>query len=248
MKVFAIGDPHLAGSRCKTMDVFGESWQDHAARMAADWDARVREEDLVLLPGDISWAMRIEGAAGDLAWLSARPGSKALIRGNHDYWWQSLRKVREALGPDCHAIQNSVHVSEDGRLAVAGSRMWVVPGLALGDIFEQPAEGEGRPAAPRDAEKDDKLFAREMRRLEMSLESIPASAERRIAMTHFAPTNADCEGTLVTDLLERYDVQVCVFGHLHNVRKGVEFSGERNGVRYALVSSDYLDFRLAEIV
>ena len=247
MKVFAIGDLHLPGGRLKPMDVFGENWRDHAERIAADWDARAGDDDLVLIPGDFSWAMRLPEAEQDIAWLRARPGVKVLIRGNHDYWWSSLNKVREALGPTVHPIQNSAFVTDDGRVAVAGSRLWIVPGLALGSIFTPRPKLEGEPGERRDRDEDERIYRREMHRLDLSLQQLPDSAKLRIAMLHFPPTNPDLDATPVTELLERRGVDLCIFGHLHNMRPDARFAGERDGIRYELVSGDYTGFRLAEV-
>ncbi len=256
MRLFAIGDLHMPGPLGKTMDVFGDQWIDHLDRIAADWDRRVGDEDVVLVPGDVSWALRLRDVETDLAWLGARPGTTILIRGNHDYWWQSIGKVRNALPPRCHAIQNDAWCSEDGRLAVAGSRLWDVPDLLLGDIFEpgtSRAEDAGDAgdsagsASGDDGANDVRIFRRELSRLEASLSAIPARAERRVVMTHFPPTSPSFEATPVTELLDAHRVDVCVFGHLHGVRAGVTFDGRLHGVRYVLASADHLDFRLLEI-
>ena len=232
------------------MDVFGEKWEDHAERVAQDWDARVGPGDWVLLPGDLSWAMRLPEAEVDLRWLGKRPGLKLLIRGNHDYWWQSYRKVRQALPENTVAIQNNCHLSPDGRVAVGGTRLWVVPGLAFRDALDIE-----RDAAPSDAPErqgaevdNEKLFSREIGRLRLSLESMPDGTHIRIAMLHFPPVGPDFKPTPVTRLLEEHGVDYCVFGHLHNLREGVSLDAEMNGVRYRLVSGDYLNFQLAEIL
>jgi predicted phosphohydrolase len=158
--------------------------------------------------------------------------------------------VRETLDDSCFALQNDVYVSEDGKTAVAGSRMWNLEGLSFGDILLKPTkEACEVMTAPkeRDREHDARIFQRELGRLETSLSKIPETAQRRIAMVHFAPTEYDPKPTPVTELLEKYHVEICVFGHLHNVREGVRFDREFNGVRYVLTSCDYLDFQLAEI-
>jgi len=250
VRIFAIGDLHMPGGTGKLMDKFGEHWVGHAGRIARAWDAGVGPEDLVLVPGDISWAMRLRDAESDLAWLSERPGRKLLIRGNHDYWWQSIGKVRAALPPSCHAIQNDAWVDPLGRVAVAGSRLWDVPGLDLGPIFNpgQPATTEATSREAYDPHGAEKIFARELERLKISLGAMPPSAPVRIAMLHYPPTNPALEGTEVTDLLERHGVHACVFGHLHNVRSEVTFDGTRNGIRYVLTSADFLSFCPLEVL
>jgi predicted phosphohydrolase len=251
VKVFAIADLHLPGGLNKTMDVFGPDWQGHAARIALDWDARVGPDDLVLVAGDTSWAMRLREAQADLAWVADRPGRKVIIRGNHDYWWQSLRQVTKAAGPSCHPLQNDVYVSPDGRTAVAGSRLWNAPGLGFGDILDPTQADEGPAAtqtqADRAVEDDERIFRRELGRLQLSLRKLPDSTALRVAMLHFPPTAPDLRPTPVTDLLERHGIHWCVFGHLHHVRRDARFAGEARGVRYLLVSCDHLGFRLAEL-
>lgn len=224
------------------MDVFGTHWREHPQRIAADWDCRVSDDDLVLLPGDISWAMKLSEAERDLSWIGERPGTKLMIRGNHDYWWSSIGKVRSVLPARCHAIQNDAWVSTDGRVSVAGARMWDLPGLSLGNIFASLPE-TGAPAGTQTDEQA-KIFQRELGRLELSLQQISDKAEHRIAMVHYPPTDPALSDTLVTDLLERYGVNLCLFGHLHNVRNGIDFSGMKNGIQYELTSADYLEFKL----
>jgi len=248
VKLFAIGDLHMPGDAGKTMDIFGEEWHEHLPRVADDWDSRVADGDVVLIPGDITWAMRLEGAMRDLEWIGERPGIKVMIRGNHDYWWQSIKKVRAALPSGCHAIQNDCWLSPDGSLAVAGTRLWDVPDLRLGDIF-RATERVPDEVRPRefDPARDRKIFDREMGRLETSLRALPESAGRRVVMVHYPPTSARLEDTPVTQLLERHRVELCVFGHLHALKPGVTFDGTRNGVRYLLTSVDAVGFSLVEI-
>lgn len=252
MRVFAIADLHLPGGQGKTMDVFGAHWRGHPQRIAADWDDHVDADDIVLLAGDLSWAMHLAQAADDLAWLAARPGTKILVRGNHDYWWQSIGKVRRTLPAGCVALQNDAWVSDNGLLAVAGTRLWDVPGLCQGNIFDAPPCSESTMRARhKDAQadaQDEKIFNRELGRLEMSLDKLPASAVHRVAMLHYPPTNCSFHGTAVTSLLERYRITHCVFGHLHGVKHNVSFTGQRGAVSYALVSADYARFRLVKIL
>jgi hypothetical protein len=249
VQVFAIGDLHFPGAGGKTMDVFGPHWIDHPQRIAADWDARVADHDLVLVPGDISWGLRLDEARDDLAWLGHRPGTKVIIRGNHDYWWQTIGKVRAALPDRCHAIQNDAWTSPDGTVVVGGTRLWDVPGLRLGPIFADAPEGaagvvgSGHQGASPD---DEKIFEREMGRLRRSLDQMP-EAPLRIVMVHYPPTNPELAPTEVTKELEARGIDLCVFGHLHNLRPGVTIDGTRGGTRYVLTSADVVGFRLVEL-
>ena len=225
MAVYAIGDLHLP-AKLKPMDVFGEHWKDHFQRVSEDWRARVAPGDVVLLPGDISWAMRLEDALEDLASIAALPGEKLLLRGNHDYWWSSIGRVRRALGEGMVAIQND-SVILGGRL-YAGSRGWTLPG-------------------PETTEDDLRIYNRERMRLEMSLQH----ARRRdphapiTALMHYPPLTAEAPG--FSDLLEAYGVTDCVYGHLHGAAIYGAVRGQHGSVRYHQVSCDGLGFRLYQL-
>ena len=222
MAVYAIADLHLPAQQ-KPMDVFGEHWRDHFQRIRADWLERVRPEDLVLLPGDISWAMRLEDAMEDLNSIGSLPGTKLLLRGNHDYWWSSIGRVRRALVEGMFALQNdSVCI---GDRLYAGSRGWMLPGPEL-------------------SEEDLRIYNRERLRLEMSLQH----ARRRddqlpiTVMMHYPPLTDDAPG--FSDILEKYGVTDCVYGHLHGAAIYGAVRGQRGSVRYHQVSCDGLGFKL----
>jgi len=229
-RLFAIADLHLSQAGHKPMHVFGELWRDHAARIAAAWDARVDEADTVLLPGDLSWARDLDEAAPDLAWIAARPGRKLLLRGNHDGWWSSVAKVRAALPDGCTALQNDAHRVDDW--VVVGARGWTSP--------DDPA------ALPGDA----RVFGRELRRLELSLGEADARFGRslpRLAMLHYPPWLEGREPTRVVPLLVRGGVRVCVYGHLHGEDHRLAVHGERGGIRFHFVAADAVGFAPAPI-
>ncbi|MEW6440648.1 MAG: metallophosphoesterase [bacterium] len=257
MKVFAIGDLHLSHTGAKPMDVFGAHWRGHPQRIAENWAGSVSGEDLVLVPGDLSWAMRLQEADEDLSWLDRLPGRKVIVKGNHDYWWPSISRLRQRLqGTSIVALQyDSVTM---GEVAVGGTRLWNVPDMAEGlppDPLEQVPAPEGTTEACRDGSssgepvpgskaQDEKIFRREMQRLEMSLSSMDPQARVRIAMTHYPPTNQWGVETVVTRLLAKHGADVCVFGHLHNLQLpgGKTWDFRRNGVRYVLTSCDAVRF------
>ena len=224
VRIFAIGDLHLPGGQDKPMDVFGTEWRDHAVRIEASWRKAVGDGDVVLVPGDISWAMKLDEAACDLAFLGRLPGTIVLIRGNHDYWWQGIGKVRAALPCGVHAVQND-HFRLPGGWAVCGSRGWV------------------HPHAPEFTQHDRKIYERELERLELSLESaVRAGLRPGVAMLHFPPAPADGRPTGFTALLERYRVPLCVYGHLHGDARAGALRGEVRGVLYRLVACDAVGF------
>ena len=226
MAVWAISDLHLP-ARQKPMDVFGPQWTNHFERIRADWIERVQAQDVVLLPGDLSWAMHLEEAQEDLDRIGELPGTKILLRGNHDYWWSSIGRVRRMLRENCFALQND-SLFLDGVL-FAGSRGWQIPA-------EATVDGD-----------DMRIYLRERQRLEMSLKSARARSETAplIAMMHYPPRTESAEG--FSDLLKQYGAQDVVYGHLHGAGLAGAIRGEVDGLRYHQVSCDGLDFKLARI-
>ncbi len=231
MRLYAIGDLHLPGGDEKPMDVFGPHWQDHFSRICEDWRSRVAPEDTVLLPGDLSWAMQLQDALPDLQAIAALPGRKVLIKGNHDLWWGGIGQLRRALPEGVIALQ---HDAVDlGEWVVCGSRGWTYP------TRETPLSPE-----------DERIFAREMLRLEMSLQAAAKMADGRpiVVMMHYPPLYRQERDTPFTQLIARYPVHTVVYGHLHGAAVHAGFNGEYAGVRYGLVSCDSREFSLAELM
>jgi predicted phosphohydrolase len=250
MHIWAIADLHLSfGVPNKGMDIFGPSWQRHAERVAENWKQVVDDDDLVLLPGDISWATYLGDALADLEWIANLPGKKVMIRGNHDYWWSSPAKIRNSLPPSISIIQNDAILWND--IAIGGTRLWDCKEVNFPNeiIFtKNPAIS----AAPRDSDKvkseTEKIYLRELNRLELSLKALDSSAKERIIMTHYPPVNSRMDPTKASDLLEKYKVDACIFGHLHSVREDLPLFGEKNGIRYSLTSCDYLHCKLLHVL
>ena len=230
MRLFAIGDLHLPGGDEKPMDVFGDHWEGHFERICQDWRARVTAEDVVLIPGDISWAMQLSAAIPDLQAIGELPGRKVLIKGNHDYWWGGIGQVRRALPQGMQAIQNDA--LDVGCAVVCGSRGWAYP------TEETPLSAE-----------DERIFSRELIRLEMSLTEAARRAEGRpvVVMLHYPPLYNLDRDTPFTSLLEKYPVHTVVYGHLHGAGIRAGFTGEHHGIQYLLASCDSLRFSLAEV-
>lgn len=224
MSVFAIGDLHLPGHEQKPMDVFGSHWDRHFETISENWRRKITHEDVVLIPGDISWAMQLSQAADDLDAIGELPGTKLLLRGNHDYWWSSLSKLRAALPPKMHVIQNDA-MCIDGHV-FCGTRGWNFP------TAQQALD-----------EQDEKVYRRELMRLRMSLEHARKLDGTDVTvMLHFPPLFADGVGTAFTEILEEYGVNHVVYGHLHGLGIKIGFEGEREGITYHLVSCDALGF------
>ena len=226
MKIFAISDLHLSGYTPKPMSVFGEHWEGHWDKIRDSWQDKVTEDDVVLIPGDISWAMTLDEALIDLKEIGELPGKKVMIRGNHDYWWSSISRVREAVDSSIFPIQNDS--IKYGSIWFCGTRGWPSPG------------------SREYSDHDEKVFNRELIRLELSLESVEDDAPI-VVLLHYPPFNDRGENTQFIEILRNYRVEHVVFGHLHaDSLKNVK-EGQLEGIDYHLVSCDYLDFELKEI-
>jgi uncharacterized protein len=225
MRVFAIADPHLSKAQAKPMDIFGGNWQGHPEVFFERWRETVREEDLVLIPGDISWAMQLEDALLDLGDIATLPGKKVLLRGNHDYWWSAIGKVRKILPEHMYALQNDA-LFIDG-VVIAGTRGWTCPGN-----YEF-------------TEEDQKIYVREVERLNLSLQAAKKlKGDKFVVMLHFPPTNFRLEPSGFTELLLKAKPDAVVFGHLHGEKVAVPKLGE-TAVHF--VAADALGFKPKQI-
>lgn len=230
MRLFAIGDLHMSGGDEKPMDVFGPQWDRHFFHICENWQKKVGEEDAVLIPGDISWAMQLQDAKPDLEEIAGLPGKKILCKGNHDYWWNSISQVRAALPDGMKALQHSA--IDLGDTVVCGTRGWMIP------TREMPL-----------SEQDEKICRREAERLRIALEEASQLADGKplIVMTHYPPLLTGEKDTIFTELLEAYRVHTVVYGHLHGSGIQAGFTGEYHQIRYHLVSCDSIGFSPKEI-
>ena len=230
MSLFAISDLHLSLSGDKPMDVFGDRWKQHHHKLKEHWEKVVDEEDTVIVGGDISWALRLEETTDDFQFIHALPGRKVFFKGNHDYWWQSFAKVKKALPPSICAVQNNYCVYEN-RIAICGTRGWSTPG------------------STNFSEHDDTVYRRELIRLELSLSMAKNDGfDQAVAVLHYPPFDANLDNSDFVSILHRYNVKVCLYGHLHGEDHCRAFSGERDGITYHFTSSDYLNFRPLQIL
>jgi predicted phosphohydrolase len=246
MAIWVIADLHLSfGVPNKQMDIFGSQWINYTKKIESHWKDCISSEDLVLIPGDFSWALHIEEVVPDFEWLHSLPGTKFLIRGNHDYWWSSLSKIKRILPSSCHLIQNNSLTWQE--TSIAGTRLWDIPGLNFSTIINF---NQNKPLTEKDESQESlKIYQRELGRLEMSLKAMNPTSKKRIVMTHYPPIGFDLQETEVSKLLEKYRVDICVFGHLHNVKTDVPLFGEHRGVKYFLTACDYLeDFKPLKIL
>jgi predicted phosphohydrolase len=238
MNIWAIADLHLCfGVPEKTMEIFGPQWHDYAGKIERAWRSQIKAEDLILIAGDISWAKTLDEALIDLKWIDALPGLKVMIRGNHDYWWGSLSKVRQSLPPSIHVIQNDAFNYQN--ISIGGARLWDTSEYHFG--FREPLNEE-------ELKQQEKIFHREVERLELSLKCLKKEASLRIAMTHYPPIGGDLKPSKVSTLLEKYGVSHCVFGHLHNMAPNIPLFGQMGPISYHLTSCDYLNFMPLKIV
>ncbi len=224
MKIFALADLHLSFSVDKPMDVFGRRWEDHAEKIEKNWKSVVEEEDLVIISGDVSWGLKLDEAMPDLQWIHHLPGRKIITRGNHDLWWTSVSRMNR-LFESIVFVQNSC--VQAGGTAVCGTRGWTLPG-----------------SSQEWTEHDEKIFRREQIRLEMALKAAHESGcSRRILSIHYPPLNRLEMDTEFTGLIERYEVNTVVYGHLHGEEAGKNaFTGMHNGVEYRLTAADQVGF------
>lgn len=243
MRIWAIGDLHLGFGVGKSMDIFGPHWESHAQKIASNWRSLIHPDDLILLPGDFSWAMKLEDVKPDFLWLHELPGTKVMIKGNHDYWWGSLNKLAPILPPSVHLIQNNAFHWKG--VTIGGARLWDTEEYSFGQLIEyreNPAQAKKEEHLIQQ-EFNQKIFDRELERLKLSLKGLDPEAKTRIAMTHYPPISADLKPSRAAQILEQSNIDICVFGHLHNLNTHEPLFGSARGVRYMLTSCDYIRFQ-----
>lgn len=220
MSLFAIADTHLSLGTNKPMDSF-PGWNDYVARLGNNWNSIVKEEDTVVIAGDISWAINFDELYEDFSFLNDLNGKKIIVKGNHDYWWNTLSKMNKFIAENnfdsINILQNNSYDVEG--ISVCGSRGW---------MFESSEE------------HDEKILSREVGRIKMSLDS--AVNENRILFLHYPPitTNSSCDEIL--DTLKEYGIKKCFYGHLHGMATKYAFEGEYDGIDFKLISADRLSF------
>ena len=223
MAVYAIADLHLSHGVDKPMEKFGSRWTDHPDKIRRRWCALVEPGDTVVLPGDFSWAMNLEEAEEDFRFLASLPGKKLLGKGNHDYWWTSVSKMKASLAEwgisDVDFLHNSA--AEADGMILCGTRGW----------FYEEEKGD---------DHDAKILRRELMRLETSLKA--AGDREKLVFLHYPPKLLNYECTEILDLLCDYGVKRCWYGHLHSGGRALAYEGEYRGIRLKLISADHLQF------
>lgn len=230
MALYAIADLHLPLGIDKPMDIFGKAWENYVERLGDNWQSNIKDTDIVVLPGDFSWATYLEQSTKDFEFLHKLNGRKILSKGNHDYWWTTMNKMREFTAKngfdDIDFLQNNSFVYEG--IGICGTRGWIHPAW---DNFG----GEDR-----------KIFDREVLRLELSLKHAGDLSEIYV-FTHYPPMSTALESNAFTDMMKQYPVTKCIYGHLHSASHRNAVNGVVDGIEYKLVSGDYVGFNPVKI-
>lgn len=241
MAIYGISDLHLslneyfsadnlcAFSEYKPMSIFGKHWENHVERIYKNWNQIVKQEDTVLVPGDISWAMNLKDTVYDFDYLAKLNGRLVICRGNHDYWWDTKAKVLKALPNNVIPLQHESMIIED--VVVSAVRGWLCPG---GKEFNSD---------------DEKIYRRELIRLEMALKhgkkliTESCGEYEHWVMFHYRPVNDNFEQSGFIELMREYGIKCCCYGHLHGKPCYNVLKGEHFGIDFKLLSCDYLDFK-----
>lgn len=231
MALYGIGDLHLAKDIDKPMDVFSPYWENYMEKIETNWRSLVSDSDTVLIPGDVSWATYLSEIDKDFSLIESLPGKKIISRGNHDYWWTTVKKMETFTSEhgfnSITFLQNKAIEAEDA--IISATRGWLLPGDSH---FKQ---------------EDIKIYDREILRLELCLKDIrrldPDHTRKRIMMLHYPPLTKASQETDFSVRIEENDIDLCVYGHLHGNGHRTAYEGEKNGTTYRCISSDFIGFK-----
>ena len=223
MALYAIGDLHLCLGAPKPMDIFGGAWTGYMEKLKKGCSI-IGPDDTTVLLGDLSWALDLASSKPDFAWINEIPGRKIILKGNHDYWWSTAAKFykfcEENGFSNMHILNNNCF--EYGDWAICGTRGW---------FFEEERSGA----------HDEKVFKRELIRLESSLKA--AGEKSKMVFLHYPPRYKGYECREILDLLQKYEVRRCYYGHLHGGSHGLAMEGLWDGIEFRLVAADYIGFQ-----
>jgi Predicted phosphohydrolase len=222
MALYTIGDLHLSLAKEKPMDVFGDHWQNHSEKLRESF-SHLKENDLTVLCGDLSWGMSLEETAPDFAFVDALPGRKLILKGNHDYWWTTAAKTKRFFAEKGIESIDILHNNAFafGEYAICGTRGW---------FYEEEKGGE----------HDAKIMRREVMRLEASLKA--AGDRKKLVFLHYPPIYGNYRCADILSLLREYQVPLCCYGHIHGKGCAYAFRGWHEGTEYKLVSADFINF------
>lgn len=234
MSIYAIGDLHLSFGVDKPMDIFGNKWQNYEEKIKENWICKISENDTVILPGDFSWATYMEDSIKDFEFINRLPGHKILIKGNHDYWWSTLKKLNEFIVNNNFSninfiMNNSIECEE---AMIVGTRGWTF----------------------NDTDNSDKMSKREVARLELSIkDALNRNTEKEIiCVMHYPPITKNMvqnnEQSPYIAMMKKYGIKKCIYGHLHGMSHKEAVEENIDGVDLKLVSSDYLQFNPCKLI
>lgn len=233
MSIFAIADLHLALGKDKPMDIFGGRWSNYMEKLKNNWQSIIEENDSVIIPGDISWATYLDNAFPDFEFIEALPGRKIISKGNHDYWWTTASKLNKYLEANNFRTISFMHNNAftiEGK-AICGTRGWKCPGE---DDFRKD---------------DEKIFKREVERLELSIKAAQVSEQgEKLVFMHYPPVTVKSQSTEFIDIMRKYEITKCYYGHLHGEGIKGAIEGEYQGIELRLISADYLNFMPINII
>ena len=223
MALFGISDIHLSLSSEKPMDIF-EGWSDYVDRLRINWEKRVSENDIVVLPGDISWAMSLSDTKSDFSFIERLPGKKIISKGNHDYWWVTVRKIERWFEENnflsISVMHNKSYMYND--IAISGTRGWVLE---------------------EDDSESMKIYMREVGRLRLSLEDAKKRNPREIiAFMHYPPVCRNYKQVEIIDVFKEFGINRCFYGHIHGKNAEYSINGNVDGIYYKLISADHIGF------
>ena len=230
MIIYTISDLHLPLGIDKPMDIFGHRWENYVEKIEYNWKNTVKDDDIVVLGGDFSWATYLEESEKDFAFLHALPGKKILLKGNHDYWWTTHAKLKKFVEEKDFSSVAFLHNNSFiiGNIGICGTRGWSLDSITSAE--------------------DKKIYDRELLRLKLSISDAKAKgAERIFVFTHFPPVTEQLQSTAFHKILAEEKVEKCIYGHLHGISHKNAFEGIIDVVEYTLASGDYTGFELIKL-
>lgn len=232
MKLYALSDLHLAHAVDKPMTIFGDKWKNHTSLIRESWQKLVSDDDVVILGGDISWGKSLDEALPDLRFINNLKGQKLLLRGNHDYWWTSMKKMQELCELENLTTLNFLrnNAISFGRFNIGGTRGWILPD---DDEFTS---------------QDQKIFDRELIRMQLSLDDMKQISEKSeteltsVFAMHYPPISPNGDPSKMSQALSKAEIPLCIFGHIHHQLPYYLSSPQLEKVRYVLTSADQVHF------
>lgn len=222
MALFVMADLHLSLSVDKPMDIFG-GWKDYVNKIEYNWQNKIMPDDTIVIPGDISWAMGLEKSYEDFKFINNLNGKKIILKGNHDYWWNTKNKMEKFFADNGFTTLNILHNNhyEYEGIGICGTRGWI-------NETSEPA--------------DKKVLAREAARLSMSIESALKAGLKPVVFLHYPPVYGTSCNYDMLEVLHKYNIKWCFYGHIHGSGADYAINGCRDGINYRLIASDFLQF------